>query len=50
MSTYRSIACATGLNADRVLRAAFAQRVGLEPSPMNTGHKWLPLVQELPRE
>jgi hypothetical protein len=50
MSTYRSTECATGLTADRALRAAFAQRDGLEPSPMNAGHKWLPLVQELPME
>jgi len=48
MSTYRSFDCATGLTADRALRAAFVQRVGLKPSPMNAGHTWLPLVQELP--
>ncbi len=50
MSTYRSIECTTGLTADRVLGAAFAQRVGFEPSPMNAGHKWLSPVQELPVE
>lgn len=50
MSTYRSIECATGLTADRALRAAFVQRVGLEPSSMNGGHKWLSRVQELPVE
>ena len=50
MSTYRSIACATGLKADRILSAAFAQRIGLEPSPMNGGHKWLSLAQEFPME
>lgn len=50
MSTYRSITCATGLSADRALRAACAKRVGLEPSPMNAGHTWLSLVQELPME
>jgi hypothetical protein len=50
MSTYRSTDCATGLTADRALRAAFAHRAGLEPSPMNGCHKWLPLVQELPVE
>jgi len=48
MSAYRSTKCANGLTADRVLRAAFIQRIGLEPSPMNAGHKCLPLVQELP--
>ncbi len=50
MSTYRSIACATGLTADRALHAAFTQRTGLEPSPTNARHTWLPLVQELPME
>ena len=50
MSTYRSIACATGLKADRVLSAAFVQRIGLESSPMNGGHKWLSLAQEFPME
>jgi hypothetical protein len=50
MSTYRSIERATGLKADRVLGAAIAQRDGLEPSPMNGGHKWLSLAQELPME
>lgn len=47
MSTYRSFECATGLTADRELRAAFVQRVGIEPSPMTDGHKRLSLVQEL---
>lgn len=50
MSTYRSFECATGLTADRELRAAFVQRVGIEPSPMTDGHKRLSLVQELPME
>ncbi|MDR7085867.1 hypothetical protein J2X11_000706 [Aeromicrobium panaciterrae] len=36
-----------GLTADRELRAAFAQRVGIEPSPVNGSHKRLSLVQEL---
>ena len=48
MSTYRSTECTTGLTADRELRAAFVQQVGIEPLPMNSGHKWLSLVQELP--
>lgn len=47
MSTYRSVECTIGLTADRGLRAAFVQR-GLEPSPMNGGHKRLSLVKELP--
>ena len=50
MSTYRSIECATGLKADRALSAAFAQRVGLESSPMNGGHMWLSIALELPME
>ena len=50
MSTYRSVECATGVTADRALRAALVQRVGLEPSPINGGHKWLPRAQELPVE
>lgn len=47
MSTYRSTDCMIGLEADHELRAAFAQRVGIEPSPVDGGHKWLTLVQEL---
>jgi hypothetical protein len=50
MRTYRSSGYATGLKADRVLGAAFAQRIGLESSPMNGGHAWLSLAQELPME
>lgn len=50
MSTYRSIECATGMKADRVISAAFAKRVKLESLPTNGGHQWLSLVQELPME
>ena len=48
MSTYRSIECATGLTADRALRAAVIQRLGFEP--MNANHKRLSPVDELPME
>lgn len=48
MSTYRSHECATGLTADRELRAAIVKRFGAKTSPMNVGQMWLPLVQELP--
>lgn len=50
MCTYRSAERATGLKADRALDAAFVQRIGLESSPMNGGHTWSSLVQELPME
>lgn len=48
MSTYRSTECATRLKADRVISAAFAQRIDLEFSRMNGDHTWLSPVQELP--
>lgn len=50
MSTYRSIECATGMKADRLMSAAFAKRFEPRSLPTNGGHQWLSLAQDLPME